>query len=216
VCRFIFFVLINLSVMAPAFAQDMSSAKVAFPVLGYASGKLLYVPSYRSEHGQIPEQLFAYGGGKEFVGKLRKKDSFIPEPSRERQDCYDDSYKGRFVYEIQQSTGMIQEPEYDAEKKSYEMHTKPATVDVIIFDIRKVIRQEENKWVEESTNTEWQTFHLTSSEGVHDVLRIRQDGKCVGNIDYYTYCDYDTEPDSEAMFREAMCGKKIGESSMGF
>jgi len=197
-----------------AFAEDRRPA--VFPVLGYAEGSLLYVRTYRSEHEKIPEQLFAYGDGKEFIGKLRKVSFFLAAPSDQRRGCYDDTYMGRFVYEMQQETGMTKALMLDDKKKIYEMKPTPEQVDVLIFDTKRNIRSNKNKWVDEDLHREWEIFNLTSNEGSHEIVRVRENGKCVSNIDHYTYCDYATEADSVEAFKAAMCGERIYGSDTGF
>lgn len=210
----IFILLTNLLSTSQASADDRWQA--IFPVLGYAEGSSLYVRTYRNEHGKIPETLFAYGDGKEFVGKLRKEDSFLAAPSGEGHDCYDDTFRGQFVYEMQQTTGMAEVLVFDDKKKIYEMRPKPKQVDVLIFDTKRNIRSSKNKWVEVDSHTEWEILNLTSNEGVHEIVRSREDGKCIGHIDYYTHCDYATEADSVEAFKAAMCGKRVQSSGTGF
>lgn len=209
-----FLVVANLLCLTQAVAEERQP--IIFPVMGYAEGDLLYVRTYRSEHERLPEQLFAYGDGKEFVGKLRKMNSFLAEPSGERRGCYDDTYKGRFVYETLQKTEMTEALVFDEKKKIYEKKPKPKRVKVLIFDTRRNIRSEKNKWIDEDSRTEWEIFNLTSNEGGHEIVRILESGKCVSHIDYYTYCEYATEADSREAFEAAMCGKQIDGSDTGF
>lgn len=213
--RFVIFILLaNLVSTSPALAEN--SEQAIFPVLGYAEGSLLYVRTYRNEHRGVPEQLFAYGDGKEFVGKLREKESFLAAPSEQGHACYDDTYKGQFVYVLQQTTGIVEALEFDDKKKIYAMRPKPKQVHVLIFDTKRNIQSNKNKWIDEDLHTEWEIFNLTSNEGTHEIVRIREDGKCVSHIDYYTYCDYATEADGEEAFKAAMCGKRIDGSGTGF
>jgi len=187
-----------------------------YPVLGYAEGNLLYVRSYRSVHETIPKELFAYGGGKEFIGRLRTKNSFLPEPCGRRHGCYDDTYMGRFVYEMQKSTRAFEGLVYDEKKKTYEIKPKPTKVDVLIFDTKKNIQSDNITWIDKDTQTEWGLFNLTSNEGGHEIVRVLEGGRCVSHIDYYTYCDYATEADSAEDFKKAMCGVQIDGSDTGF
>lgn len=162
-----------------------------YPVLGRVQGNLLYVPTYLKEHETIPQQLFAYGGGKEFKAVLRKKDPYV---ALIHGDC-DESWLGQYVYETQQVGDGI---------------------DVIVFDKQRDIQSMEKKMTDSSTQTEWQIIRVASNEGVHDVLRTTKEGKCVGHVDYYTHCNFDTEPDSEQAFEGAMCGKETSEFATGF
>lgn len=163
-----------------------------FPVLGYVEGNLLYVPTYQEQHANIPDQLFAYGSGREFVATLRKKGSFIAlDGGRECRTAW----VGQYVYETQPAT---------------------ETVRVIVFDEKKNIQSSDAKMTEPASHAEWEIFSLASNEGGHDILRTQRNGKCIGHIDYYTHCDYDTEADSGQAFQAAMCGEKIYESDAGF
>ncbi|MBU0622797.1 MAG: hypothetical protein KJ795_13250 [Gammaproteobacteria bacterium] len=89
-------------------------------------------------------------------------------------------------------------------------------VEVIIFDIKKNIQSVDNKMTEPASHTEWEIFHLTSNEGGHDVLRISRDGQCEAHVDYYSWCNYDTEPSDKEDYDEAMCGEKIEDFDTGF
>lgn len=182
--------IINFLWLSPAVAETGHSPD--FPVLGTVVGKLLYVPTYKKEHGKIPAELFAYGGGKEFSARLRKNDPFIALD--DRRDCYA-SWLGQYVYELEAA---------------------PAADKVIVFDGKRDIRFAEKVMSEPATHTAWDIRQLTSHEGVHDLLLTLREGKCVSHVDYYMHCNYDTEPDSDQAFAEAMCGERIEESNTGF
>lgn len=186
----LFFIVFSLLMATPVIAENQPLPN--FPMLGYVENDLLYVPTYRKIHGKIPEQLFAYGDGKEFIAKLRTKDSFIP--SDKGGECPDNSI-GHYVYETQHSSKEIK---------------------VVIFDKKKNVHFKKNKIIEPASHTEWSILFLTSHEGVHDILRIDKNGMCINHIDYYTHCNYDTEADNEQAFTSAMCGNAVQGSSTGF
>jgi hypothetical protein len=186
----IFFLVVNLLWATSALAENQRSP--SFPVLGYVSGNLLHVPTYRDKHEKIPEQLFAYGGGKEFIANLRKIEPFVV--SDKKHDCYD-SWLGHYVYETQPTD---------------------KTISVVIFEERKNIKFLEEKLTEVASNIEWEIFVLTTSEGGDKILRTKNNGRCVSHIVYSSYCSYATEPDSKQAFQSAMCGKKINGADTGF
>jgi len=193
----IFLVLISFVFVSMAHAD-------VFPTFGWIKGKWLTVPSYKKVHGKVPEKLFAYGGGKEFIATLREKDSFIAAPPPLNRGCdYGDSV-GDFIYEASPNDGS-------------EVSLNDDSFDVIIFDKRMRIqdKNEGKLFIDLDAHVEWEYFRLTSSEGGHSVWRVKENGKCVAHIDNYMYCDYATERDSDRAFKEAMCGVRINISRTG-
>ena len=189
--KILHFIVLNFLLINSTLAGDQPLLR--FPILGFVQGNFLHVPIYRKISGKLPELLFAYGSGKEYISKLRVKDSYVPIAKEPGHSCQD-SIIGYLVYETKTSHDRIK---------------------VIIFDQKKEIKFNRGKIIESASKTEWEIFSLTSNEGIHDIVRIKQNGICINHIDYYTHCYYDTEADSKEKFTAAMCGKAIdGDSTI--
>lgn len=181
----LFFIMFNFFLATQTLAENQPV--MSFPMLGVVAGTYLHVPVYRKNHGKMPERLFAYGGGKEFIAKLRIKTPYTPTIKYKGHSC-DDGEIGSYTYETQLSSDQAK---------------------VVVFDKKKEIKFDNGKIIEPASHTQWEIFFLTSNEGVHDILRAKQNGVCIYHIYYYTHCDYDTEADSAQAFIATMCGKKI-------
>ena len=173
----------------------MSSASVIdgieIPIMGYVSGKYLYVPTYVSTHDAIPKIVYAYYEKGEMVGALRENNSLLGPEKRINNEAPDAGYLGRFVYRIEGKNIL----------SGYQK--------VIIFRHKKYLKYENGIFSDRRSTVTWKIVTLTSSEGYHDYLQTIKDGKCVSYIDYYYHLQYDTEAASKAAFDAARCGREI-------
>lgn len=189
--RTVLFLLVSLGFCDVLYAAE--NPPVNYPLFqGVIEGGALRIPSFKETHANPPEKLFAYGD-KEYVATLRKKNPFVPREQGWRGSC-DDEHTGSYFYDIQPAT-----------KKE---------IPVIIYDQKKKLkfyfRNKNIDFKELDTGYEWLSGSFTGGEGLHSIWRAKKAGKCIGHIDYYTHCDYDTEPDGDEHFvKQMMCGEWI-------
>lgn len=186
--RVILLMLVSLVFSKLVYADDSPVAK--FPIQGVIDGGTLIIPSYKTTHEHIPEKLFVYAEGKEYVATPRANKPFVARSTEKHPDC-DDHNIGEYFYDLQPAS------------------KEERATTVIVFLEKKKFEFRNHKYLDLGTHNEWQNFELAGQESYHSIWRIKHNGKCIGHIDYYTQCHFDMEPDSDKAFANAKCGREI-------
>jgi hypothetical protein len=196
-------------------SMHLSAApKNDYVIMGSLYGRLLYVTTYTNEHKIIPQKLYIYPNGKELIATLRI-DTPLIEPYKHASDNYSKQIgTGRFVYEIQSSK---QDKKKNNESEVSDFEEFKNLDNVIVFSSKKKLKIKNKKLYEATTGKSYEFNNkLYSNEGVHTILTIKKNSRCLKNIDYYYYFTYSVEPSSKKEWRSAYCGKNIDESDAHF